>query len=243
LTETSKEDLTRGIINHWSSVPLSPEQSERYAKAAAKYKIGSQEYITECCLSPKRKKAMEEIASAVQRQAAFVDKMQRHLWIRSPALLGTLERAVDRYTKFAKLFKLYPNSLLVPTLDVDLVWHTHQCSASHYQADMEAYTNRYIDHNDKLGDSTLDDGMERTRKLFRIRFGQEYSVCLCWDCQAALSEAKKIKPENMTKDAIQSAVDRVTLLVAFYKNVEDGRRAKKTHLPVWHEDTHGFNYC
>ena len=244
LVKTSKTDVARDIVSHWSSIPLSFEQSERYVKAAAKHKIGSKAYLLECGRSANGKRAVsQEMASAVNRQASFVDKMERYLWIRSPALPETLQRAIDRYSKFIKLFKLYPKILLVPTLDVDLVWHTHQCSASHYQADVESYTNQYIGHNDKLGDSVLGDGMEKTTKLFRIRFGQEYSVCLCWDCEAALSEVKKIEPDKMTEERIQSAVERVSLLVAFYRQVEVARRGNKPYVPVWDVSVHGLDYC
>ena len=61
------------------------------------------------------------IFEAVQRQEAFVQKMHAQLWIRSPALEGTLQRAIKRYLSFVKLFKLYPKTILVPTLDIDLV--------------------------------------------------------------------------------------------------------------------------
>lgn len=69
--------------------------------------------------------------------------MNGQLWIRSPALSGTLRRATDRYAKFLHLLKrkapplgedgsgktIVLGAIIVPTLDIDLVWHTHQCSA------------------------------------------------------------------------------------------------------------------
>ena len=35
--------------------------------------------------------------------------------------------------------------MLVPTLDIDLVWHTHQLMASRYSVDCEMYVGRYVD--------------------------------------------------------------------------------------------------
>jgi hypothetical protein len=172
---------------------------------------------------------IRELSAAVQRQVLFVDKMENQLWIRSPALEGTLQRAIDRYSKFLKLLKLYPGAMLVPTLNIDLVWHTHQCSASRYENDTRVFTDRFIDHDDKLGTSVLDDGMEKTKRLFRIRFGQEYLVCTCWDCQAVLSEVERLNRSGTSqadRDAISQTVSRD---VAFHRAVELARRA---HMPV-----------
>lgn len=47
-------------------------------------------------------------------------------------------------------------------------------------------TGRFINHDNKLGQQVLNGGMEATKRLFRVRFGQEYSVCHCWDCEVAL---------------------------------------------------------
>src|SRR5947207_2380315 len=41
-----------------------------------------------------------DLASAVIRQGSFVDKMHKFLWIRSPALTGTITRSMERYAKY-----------------------------------------------------------------------------------------------------------------------------------------------
>lgn len=171
------------------------------------------------------------IFEAVQRQEAFVQKMHAQLWIRSPALEGTLRRAISRYLKFVKLFKLYPKTLLVPTLDIDLVWHTHQCSPAQYQASMIQRTGRFINHDDKIGQPVLSGGMETTKKLFRVRFGQEYSVCQCWDCEAALSAVSASKQEGKPRTDMDSITAEILEDVAYYRAVELARRAGKP-LPV-----------
>lgn len=162
----------------------------------------------------------------VQRQASFVDKMHDHLWIRSPAAEGTLCRAINRYHKFLKLFQLYPKKMLVPTLDIDLVWHTHQCSAAVYENSMRERTGRYIDHDDKIGKKTLHGGMEETQKLFRLRFGQEYSLCLCWDCEMTLTMLEKLdKSEALFQtDNVASVVEHVQKHVDYHRSVELTRR-------------------
>jgi hypothetical protein len=171
-----------------------------------------------------------KLAETVERQVSFVDKMEKQLWIRSPALEGTLERAIDRYTKFLKLFKLYPNTMLVPTLDIDLAWHTHQCSPSHYRAGAVEFAARFIDHDDKIGKPTLAGGMEKTKQLFRIRFGQEYLICNCWDCEAALSAVIMLDRDRDSPD-MGVIAHQVSQDVAYYRAVEIARRAGQP-LPV-----------
>ena len=171
------------------------------------------------------------IVEAVQRQEAFVQKMHAQLWIGSPALEGTLQRAIKRYLNFVKLFKLYPKTVLVPTLDIDLVWHTHQCSPAQYQASMIQRTGRFINHDDKIGQPVLSGGMETTKKLFRIRFGQEYLVCHCWDCETALSAVSASKQEGRDRTDMSSITSEVLEDVAYYRAVELARRAGKP-LPV-----------
>lgn len=240
LTKNTKPQIARDIISDWTS-PESVDGAR--LKFTSLCTTGNDVFFIQCChRSDGKESILTQISSAIHRQSAFVDKMQKYLWLRSPAVLGTLERAVDRYSKFLKLFKLYPGQMLVPTLDVDLVWHTHQCSASRYQADIESYTGRFIDHNDKLGNSVLDDGMEKTRQLYRIRFGKEYSVCLCWDCEATLSTAAKLSQDQVNdKSSVEECAERVSMLVTFYRDVEKARRDNKA-LPVWHEEVYGRDY-
>ncbi|KAL4969276.1 uncharacterized protein BDV14DRAFT_101859 [Aspergillus stella-maris] len=196
------------------------------------------EFLRNCSMAVDGKTAgtVSKLVAAIQRQASFVEKMEAHLWIRSPALEGTLTRAVDRYSKFLKLFKLYPGQMLVPTLDVDLVWHTHQCSHELYNAAMTQIAGRLIDHDDKLGKNTLDPGFEKTAALFRVRFGVEYSKCLCWDCEALLDavEAGRKRSGN-TREREKETGDiakSVQESVAYHRAVEIARRKGDALLPV-----------
>ncbi|KAL2130156.1 hypothetical protein VTI74DRAFT_6811 [Chaetomium olivicolor] len=174
------------------------------------------------------------LADNVVRQAAFVDKMHRQLWIRSPALEGTLRRARERYEEFLGLFKAYPGEMLVPTLDIDLVWHTHQLGAARYERDMLVAGGSYIDHDDKIGRGHLRRGSERTKELWSIRVGGEYEGCNCWDCEAvvtALEEDQEIDVEEVVK--------KVAREVEYYRVVEMTRRRGWGMLPVVLEEKKG----
>ncbi|PWY96346.1 hypothetical protein BO94DRAFT_6880 [Aspergillus sclerotioniger CBS 115572] len=113
----------------------------------------------------------ESLLQNVLRQTTFIDHMHAHLWIRSPDIEDLLDDARESYNGFVELFRLYPGVILVPTLAIDLVWHTHLCSAERYTACMMERVGRFVDHDDKLGKGTLDDGFERTKVLFEREFG------------------------------------------------------------------------
>ena len=124
--------------------------------------------------------------SAVIRQAVFVDKMNHFLWLRSPSLVaGTLPRAQTKYRNYFALFKRFPGETMVPTLDVDLFWHSHQLTPARYFNYCFSVAGRFIDHDDKLPTGILDDGFERTCARYAEAFGpeSEYGGCFCWPCE------------------------------------------------------------
>jgi hypothetical protein len=164
---------------------------------------------------------VSQLAEAVQRQSLFVDKMETQLWIRSPAIHGTLARAITRYDRFLKLMKLYPDTMLVPTLDIDLAWHTHQCSPAQYLATTKSLAGRFIDHDDKIGPSTLDMGLQKTTDLYKIRFAGEYQYCCCWDCEMLKSAIEEDTEAGVDYSEI---AQRVHDKVAHYRAIEIERR-------------------
>ena len=213
-------------------VSSSLASSDTFKIAQISNGVNEEASLLECWRAVTRdQEANRPIIDAVQRQVSFVDKMHAQLWIRSPAVDGTLQRAIDRYIKFLKLFKFYPNTMLVPTLDIDLVWHTHQCSPALYRAASIELTGRFINHDDKLGRSVLNGGEETTKQLFRMRFGQEYIICNCWDCETALSALSRGERQVQGERDMESVAEEVLIDVAYYRAVELARRQGKP-LPV-----------
>jgi hypothetical protein len=168
------------------------------------------------------------LADAVIRQSAFIEKMNNKLWIRSPALRGTLTRAIARYSQFLTLIKTNPGKMMVPTLDIDLAWHTHQLSPSQYYADTPKLAGRYLNHDDKVVQDKLDTGFTTTRDQYRIRFGKEYRVCGCWDCEALLSAVADVPAGGIPDEGFWG---RVYEEVMYFKAVESARRNKQA-LPI-----------
>lgn len=88
-----------------------------------------------------------------------------------------LARALVRYHKWLNVLA-EKHELLCPTLDIDLVWHTHQLLPTYY-ADCFHAVGIFIDHNDKLTSPTLGAAFDRTGKLWYELYDQPYSVCGC----------------------------------------------------------------
>ncbi|TGJ84460.1 hypothetical protein E0Z10_g4332 [Xylaria hypoxylon] len=187
-------------------------------------------FLESCRVAVSKDDTIEKLVDAVKRQSAFVDKMDRQRWIRSPAIEGTLSRGILRYERFLKLFKLYPQTMLVPTLDIDLVWHTHQCSPAQYKSVTTEIAGRFIDHNDRLGTATLDPAFENTEALYRIRYADEYRTCNCWDCEA-LRSAITEEGSNIQSEAA-SVARHAYSKVAYYRAVEVARQRGEEVVPI-----------
>ncbi|KAE8376788.1 hypothetical protein BDV26DRAFT_282393 [Aspergillus bertholletiae] len=220
------------LSQYGSGSKTSPFSLLKYADSRANYVFVEMVQTTRAEAS--RNKPLK---ANVDRQLKFVEKMHAHLWIRSPAVEGTLYRAIDRYEKFLQLFRDYPKMTLVPTLDVDLVWHTHLCNPEQYRTSLVERAGRIVNHDDKLGKTFLDIRFGKTNELFQITFGQQYEVCLCWDCQAILSamEAFAINDDIDIMDDVDGGADSVVKKVEddvrYYRAVEIARWQGR-RLPV-----------
>lgn len=141
-----------------------------------------------------------DLAAAVHRQAAFAQKMSQFGWLHSPTLGYTLKQAIKRYRNFFLLIAESQESV-VPVLDVDLIWHTHQLSPTRYRKFCEVATEGgFINHNDQVEEGFLDTGFKNTQRLYRDRFGEEYSRCHSWYCEAARHTLSNgLSAKEMTK--------------------------------------------
>ncbi|KAH6879916.1 hypothetical protein BKA70DRAFT_196508 [Coprinopsis sp. MPI-PUGE-AT-0042] len=125
-----------------------------------------------------------ELAGAVMRQGSFVDKMHDFGWTRpgffdSPEDEIALQHALARYHAFLDLMASSPASFFVPTLDIDLVWHTHQLFAAWYRAHCDIYIAKFVDHDDKVDTFQLSNAFDITCRAWKDRFGIDYACCGC----------------------------------------------------------------
>ncbi|RCK64260.1 hypothetical protein Cantr_10429 [Candida viswanathii] len=153
----------------------------------------------------------EDLVACVLRQEKFAEKVNSFDWLRSLVLEEALEESLVRYGRYFTL--LTSKSLkrsLVPTLDIDLMWHTHQLMLYGYIRDCKySPCQTVIDHNDDVGKSCLDDGFAHTARLYKDKYKEDYSICLCDYCVSKKTSsgfklfdffklAKSSKPEEVT---------------------------------------------
>ncbi|KAK4249025.1 hypothetical protein C7999DRAFT_39873 [Corynascus novoguineensis] len=117
-----------------------------------------------------------ELSAAVMRQGIFIEKMCQLDWLHSPSSRDTMSRLLTKYQRFMQIMAWNPGKIAVPTLDVDLAWHTHQLSPSRYYRHTVGLTNRFIDHDDKIEDTTLGEQFEWTSRVYQKQYGEVYKV-------------------------------------------------------------------
>ncbi|KAI5980348.1 hypothetical protein EDD15DRAFT_2357791 [Pisolithus albus] len=100
-----------------------------------------------------------DLLDAVLRQSLFTEKMTE---------LGFLDLTASQ-----------PNSMIVPTLDIDLVWHTHQLLASRYTSDCQLYVGRYVDHELRVRESHLSAAFDQSCLAWQLRYKVPYMQCGC----------------------------------------------------------------
>ncbi|KAG8533581.1 uncharacterized protein KY384_001321 [Bacidia gigantensis] len=126
-----------------------------------------------------------DLVGAVIRQGSFIEKMHSIDWIHSPAATSTMKRLITKYDRYMHIIAWHPSHVAVPTLDVDLAWHTHQLSpASYYHFTTLKTNNIFIDHDDKIDETKLSDSFEWTSKTYQKKYKELYSECTCWYCEA-----------------------------------------------------------
>lgn len=144
-----------------------------------------------------------DLVSAVLRQESFITKLQELGWLevdrfKTAAEQTTLLRAIARYHAFLDLMasKSDTFSLLVPTLDIDLAWHTHQLSATAYRADTLRLVKRIPNHDDAIESNNLHAAYDNTAAAWKARFGVAYSVCGCMPDLPTASKTKATQADS-----------------------------------------------
>ncbi|CAG7937298.1 unnamed protein product [Penicillium nalgiovense] len=109
-----------------------------------------------------------DLVGAVIRQGTFVDKMDNIGWIRSPNPRSTMSHFIGKYGVFFQIMVKNKGHAVVPTLDVDLIWHTHQLSPIRYYifstTQMEGI---FINHDDKIDEIKLNDAFAWTSRQYQ----------------------------------------------------------------------------
>lgn len=80
---------------------------------------------------------------------------------------------MERYSTFLALKAAHPHQTVVPTLDIDLIWHAHMLSPDDYIEDCELILGRVLPHDTGKGQGDLDEAFEETKALWRKQTGED----------------------------------------------------------------------
>lgn len=78
----------------------------------------------------------------------------------------------------------YPEDVAIPTLDIDLAWHTHILSPKSYATWTTKKMNFIPDHSDAMDENQLSVAFEWTSKTYMAKYNTPYSECTCWYCES-----------------------------------------------------------
>lgn len=133
----------------------------------------------------------EDLVGCVLRQERFVEKMNKIDWLHSLVIYKSLAESALRYTRFFEMITDPTIKLiLVPTLDIDLMWHTHQlCMYGYFRDCRTSAIHTVIDHDDKIEEGRLDDGFSTTSKIYKERYKENYSICFCLYCTSKRTDS------------------------------------------------------
>ncbi|KAG5642978.1 hypothetical protein DXG03_001826 [Asterophora parasitica] len=133
-----------------------------------------------------------ELVGAVIRQNSFAQKMRALGWTDSSFDADeAMRHAIARYHAFLDLMASGSTSFCVPTLDIDLAWHTHQLMGELYNGECMRHVGRFVDHDDKVEEHKLSSSFDLTSRAWEARFGVPYTHCGCPVPSLSLSERLK----------------------------------------------------
>ncbi|AEO55157.1 hypothetical protein MYCTH_2107828 [Thermothelomyces thermophilus ATCC 42464] len=79
-----------------------------------------------------------------------------------------------RYLKFLGLIKAHRSTTFVPTLDIDLVWHTHQLAPAAYDAYCRAHVGHPVNHDDTIPAAGRSTALDDTKRLWTLAYRELY---------------------------------------------------------------------
>lgn len=124
-----------------------------------------------------------DLVDCVARHCVFIDKVDRMDWLNTLELRKSLELAFDRYLKFINMVPAVRS--LIPTLDIDLLWHTHQLNHRAYHHFCNANCGKLVDHPDRIANFKFVPDFESFCSEWFKKHNQTYTLCLCDICSTS----------------------------------------------------------
>jgi hypothetical protein len=115
------------------------------------------------------------LKNAVIRQNDFLKKFQKHtLYSHNLKKLDKLyfQNLVQNYISFIKLAE--KGQTIIPTFDIDLIWHTHMRFPSRYQEFSTGLCGFILNHDDSIESNILTDAYKKTADRWKQTYQSEY---------------------------------------------------------------------
>ncbi|CAF4863740.1 unnamed protein product [Rotaria sp. Silwood1] len=114
-------------------------------------------------------KTVHQLISLLEKASTFQDK-----WYES----AILKQMITRYYRFMQLKAIYlPNTLLIPTLDIEIIWQTHLLRPEIYRADCLRLFRQVVDHSlltTDIQQFLKEQAFIDTCRFYEERFGEKY---------------------------------------------------------------------
>ena len=92
------------------------------------------------------------------------------------------EQVEAAYRRFLALNRLYPEKRLVPTVDVDELWHLHILNTRAYQADCARSLGFFLHHVPTIENEDVSSHFAATQELARESFGSSWGATEVASC-------------------------------------------------------------
>ncbi|KAL1904485.1 hypothetical protein Sste5344_009773 [Sporothrix stenoceras] len=123
-----------------------------------------------------------DLTGAVLRQGIFIDKMHSLDWLHSPAARATMDRVIVKYQRFLGLIADHPFN--PPSYYHTSVRRSGVQAMRHGSVTSSTFNGKFIDHDDKIDKDKVHLAFEYTSKIYQEKYGEVYSECTCWYCEA-----------------------------------------------------------
>jgi Glycine-rich domain-containing protein-like len=140
-----------------------------------------------------------DLRAAVKRQIAFARKITS-VYPYDPVPEHLLLDSQKRYAKFMNLIRMNRNPAIVPAVDVDLFWHTHQLTATNYLQWCTHHVGLPINHDDTVSEGELSSSIDNTVHAWQAAYSEGYlnppSGSMSDGSQVALTREPNITDET-----------------------------------------------
>eukprot|EP00301_Raphidiophrys_heterophryoidea_P013581 c21035_g1_i1.p1 GENE.c21035_g1_i1~~c21035_g1_i1.p1 ORF type:complete len:310 (+),score=76.86 c21035_g1_i1:66-995(+) len=112
------------------------------------------------------------LQEAAIRQGNFIAKVEQ--FEINKATAAAKRRMVKHYVMFLELMQ-NSNDILVPTIPIDLIWHTHMNLAREYHSDTTRIAGRFVNHNDEIPEHMLQRSFAITAERWKDKYKRQYN--------------------------------------------------------------------